>query len=105
VASLLLSQVLLADYSIKDGSLLILILSPRGGMLHITSGRMDYCSVVPPKQRKDWPEESNLFSVLVKYKVRTPPPSPSSSLNFLPLTLLQEPKRDQIKQIRFLHAP
>jgi len=37
----------LADYSIKANDTLHLVLRLRGGMLHVSSGREDYCSTVP----------------------------------------------------------
>jgi len=38
----------LSDYNIQRGSVLHLVLRLRGGMLHISSGRVDFCSVNHP---------------------------------------------------------
>jgi len=38
----------LADYNIQKESMLHLVLRLRGGMMHMSSGRRDYCSTLPP---------------------------------------------------------
>jgi len=41
----------LADYNIQKESLLHLVLRLRGGMMHMSSGRTDYCSTLPPPDK------------------------------------------------------
>lgn len=45
------------SYGIKENSILYLVLRVRGGMHHISSGRIDYCSTIMPKQNFDRNEE------------------------------------------------
>jgi len=43
----------LADYNIQLESTLHLVLRLRGGMYHLSSGRVDFCSLVPPNDPYD----------------------------------------------------
>jgi len=43
----------LADYNIQIESTLHLVLRLRGGMYHLSSGRIDFCSVIPPNDSYD----------------------------------------------------
>jgi ubiquitin len=57
----------MSDYNIQKGSVLHLILRLRGGMMHISSGRVDYCSTKAPNDPYEGPESLVPLSIFVNY--------------------------------------
>jgi len=59
----------LSDYNIKPQSTCHLVIRLRGGMYHLSSGRVNFCSIMPPEDRYDEGEESLMPNMIkVHYK-------------------------------------